>query len=390
MKIQHKMTYFVRPRGRYYQAIVKYKEGDTWKQKSFPTKIEVTKRNQKLAEEMARDYRDKFEKWYEAEFKFLSEDILFVALMEEWYQYKTERVRSNTLRFYRDILDYHLIPYFKPKHLKVGDVTPRHINQYILEKSKKIRSSSVRKHYHVLHAILDYAVTLDIAVRNVADKIEPPPKQKPQKALPYTETEIQQLLSVCKGSQIESAVILTIYYGFRREEVLGLRYSAIDFERDTITINHTVVLVGTKAVYQDLTKTRTSNRLLPLMPEIKKYLLELKEKQKKEKELCGNCYYDSDYVVRNADGTLPNPTYISHTFQTLLQKNGMRHITFHDLRHSAATNLIRQGISPKYVQEWLGHSIIGTTLDLYCQLNYDDKKEVGECISKMYSGDTRK
>lgn len=270
--VKHKMSYCVRKVGKYYQAIVKYKEGDKWRQKTFPTKIEATSaRAKKAAEEMARDFRDQFEKQYEMECRFLQEDVLFCSFMEEWYQYKAGRVRSNTLRYYRDILDYHLLPYFKPKHLKLGDITPRHINQYILDKSEELSSSTVRKHYQTIHTILDYAVKLDILVRNVADKIEPPPKTKPQKQTPYNEEEIKKLLEVCKGSPIESEIVLTIYYGLRREEVLGLRYRAVDFENDTITINHTVVLVGSKAVCRDSTKNQTSNRMLPLIPQVKQY-----------------------------------------------------------------------------------------------------------------------
>lgn len=381
--MKHEMNYFVRVCGKYYIAYVKYKENGNWKQKTFPTKVEVGgERQKKKAEDIARECRDNFENAYQSQNALIQDNILFVEFMNEWYSYKKNRVRENTLRFYREILEYHLIPYWKPKHICLKDLTPRDIDTYINQKMSQMSVSTVRKHYMVLHSILDYAVSLDVVLRNVADKIEPPAKVKTKHITPYTYDEMQCLIRKVKGTQIEVPVILTAYYGFRREEVLGLKWKAIDFENNVIRINHTATQVGGKVLYSDTTKNATSNRVLPLLPVVREYLEEINRCQKEEKELCGESYYESDYVCRFADGTLIKPTYLTHAFKSFLEKNNFRHIRFHDLRHSVATNLIKEGVQPKYTQEWLGHSNIATTLDLYTNIGLEEKVVVANQIGK--------
>ena len=130
-----------------------------------------------------------------------------------------------------------------------------------------------------------------------------------------------------------------------------------------------------KQIPRDGTKTEESNRTLPLVPEIKERLLELREEQKKYMRLCGNSYNREykDYICVHKNGNLIKPDYITDAFPKFLKKNGMRRIRFHDLRHSSASMLVASGVHMKDIQEWLGHSDFSTTANIYSHLEYTGK-----------------
>ena len=104
-------------------------------------------------------------------------------------------------------------------------------------------------------------------------------------------------------------------------------------------------------------------------------LLALREQQKENRRVCGNCYskkYDG-YVFVDAMGNIFNPRSVTANFSKLLEQNGLRHIRFHDLRHSCASLLLANDVPLKQIQEWLGHSDIGTTANIYSHLDYKSK-----------------
>ena len=163
--------------------------------------------------------------------------------------------------------------------------------------------------------------------------------------------------------------------------MVGLKWDAIDFEHDTITIKHTVTTVDLEGkhvlVAQDTTKTKSSRRTLPLVPFVKERLLNLQEEQKENRRLCGRCYNREfeGYICVNEIGDLIKPEYISSRFGEFLEENGMRKIRFHDLRHSCASLMLSSGVPMKQIQEWLGHSDFSTTVDIQ---NPDKKQPIEE------------
>ena len=130
---------------------------------------------------------------------------------------------------------------------------------------------------------------------------------------------------------------MSAFYGLRREEILGLRWQDVDFEENVFTITHTVTQTRedgkTRIIRKDRTKNRASCRSMPLVPEYRELLLRMKKRQENCRLLCGNCYEESDYIWVNDLGVPYKPEYVSTHFKLLLQKNGLRHIRFHDLRH---------------------------------------------------------
>ena len=177
---------------------------------------------------------------------------------------------------------------------------------------------------------------------------------------------------------------MTAFYGLRRSEALGLKWDAIDFERNTITIRHIVTNAKIDGKYEiireDRAKTKSSLRSLPLVGNIREKLLALKEQQKENKRICGNCYsreYDG-YVFVDAMGNIFNPRNLSSNFSKLLEMKGLRHIRFHDLRHTFATMALQNGVDVKTVSSMLGHYDAGFTLSVYAHATDRMQEEAAE------------
>ena len=158
-------------------------------------------------------------------------------------------------------------------------------------------------HYHAnIHKARKYAVKMDLIPFNPADKVERPKKQR-YIADYYRQEELERLLEASKDHPYSLLIQMTAFYGLRRSEALGLKWDAIDFERDTITIKHIVTNAKIdgkcEIVCADRAKTKSSLRSLPLVSNIREKLLALREQQKENRRVCGNCYskkYDG-YVL---------------------------------------------------------------------------------------------
>lgn len=234
-------------------------------------------------------------------------------------------------------------------------------------------------HYHAnIRKALEDAMKLDIIPCNPADKIQRLKKEQFIGDV-YTLDELQVLFEKSKDDPLEIVIQIASFYGLRRSEVLGLKWSAFDFVNNTITIKHKVIetIVDDKRtiLLKDKTKNSSSYRSLPLVPEIKEKLLEHKKKIETNRKLCGNSYNKEykDYICVDATGKIFRPEYITDHFSLLLKKKELIHIRFHDLRHSCASLLLARGIPMKAIQEWLGHSTYSTTANLYTHLESNTK-----------------
>ena len=180
---------------------------------------------------------------------------------------------------------------------------------------------------------------------------------------PYSVEEIVQLLTLTQNEPIAVPIFLASFYGLRRSELLGLRWSAIDFQNGWIHIETTVVKekIGDRVVStvrEGTTKTESSRRSLPLCQYTYNYFSWLRQRQLAQQQLCGACYNREylDFVCVDEMGMLLQPDFVSQKFQQILAKYGLRPIRFHDLRHSCATIMLYLNYTMKDVQQWLGHS----------------------------------
>ena len=266
----------------------------------------------------------------------------------------------------------------------------RHIQQFYSEQLAKVKSNTVIHLHANIHSALKYAVKIDLIPVNPADKIDRPKKNDFMPAF-YSAEEMEALFAAVKGHKLELPVLVAAFYGMRRGEVLGLKWDAIDFKRNTITVKRTVTSVNIDGkhtvIEQDSAKTKSSLRTLPLVSQFAAYFQTVMEAQTVNKKVCGKSYnkqYDG-YVFVDEMGERMKPNYLTGTFSRILEKNGLRHIRFHDLRHSCASLLLANGVPMKQIQEWLGHSDFSTTANIYAHLDYSSKVSSAQAMEKGLS-----
>lgn len=363
--------------GHYYMVLNYVDANGKRKQPWIPTGLPA-KGNKKRAEQMLMEMRRNFKIPAAAKDGELSADMLFSDYMKAWLEITRSSVATTTYTSYSNTVMKKIVPYFQEKKITLGGLQARHIQSYYLHELKTISANTVIKAHAHIHKALKYAVKMDLIPNNPADKVERPKKNR-YIADYYRQDELEQLLEATKDHYLSLLIQMTVFYGLRRSEVLGLKWDAIDFQRNTITIRHIVsnaVADGKRIlIREDRAKTKSSLRSLPLIADLREKLLERKAQQEENKKICGNCYnheYDG-YVFVDPMGKLYVPDEVSDHFRTLLKQKGLRHIRFHDLRHSCASLLLANGVPMKQIQEWLGHSDMGTTANIYSHLDFNSK-----------------
>jgi integrase len=385
----------LREQNGYYQIILNYKDADgNRKTKSVSTGLAI-KGNKKKAESMLMEARRSFEassqKKTEASNQKKTEDVLFSAFLLDWLEIMKNSVELTTYASYSTAIKQRIAPYFKDKKVNLRELTPKDIQdyyKYCLNVEEVSANTVIHRHANVRKA-LQYALKTGLIDYNPADRVERPRKVKYTASI-YNDTELKSLFEVVKGKRIELAVILGAFYGLRRSEVVGLKWDAIDFERKTLTIKHTVTEVnldGKKAIVEkDRTKTKSSYRTLPLVAPFEALLLKMKAEQERNRKVCGNSYCRDylGYIYVDELGKRIEPDFVSQNFGLTLTNNSLKRIRFHDLRHSCASLLYANGVSLKEIQEWLGHSDIATTSNIYTHLDYSSKVSSANAILGIY------
>lgn len=329
--------------------------------------------NKKKAEAFLMEERKKFQTA-----EPVTGGVLFADYIEQWLEVAKPTIAVATYASYCAMVKRVIAPYFRERRITLQGLTPKDIQDFYLEKLKTVSAASVI-HYHAnIHRALKHAVKLDLIPTNPADKVDRPKKDRFIGSF-YDAEEVNKLFEVSKGTKLEFPILFGAFYGLRRSEALGLKWDAIDFENDSITIRHTVTSVTldgkVQLVAADTTKTKSSLRTLPLVPFVKERLLVLKKEQENNRRLCGRSYHKqyAGYVCINEMGDLIKPHYVTEQFPKLLDANGLRRIRFHDLRHSCASLMLANGVPMKQIQDWLGHSDFSTTANIYAHLDYSTK-----------------
>ena len=378
-----------------YQIVLSWQdECGKRKTKSVSTGLPV-KGNKRRAEALLSEARESFDPMKKSEDapkpRPRAEELQLTEFFVNWLELMKNSVELSTYSGYELTIRRRLLPYFEPKHLTLRELSPMDIQeyyQYSLNVEGVSANTVIHRHANIRKA-LQYAVQMGLIEFNPADRV-----QRPKKAAfvggVYNEAELDELFRAVRGDAIELAVILGAFYGLRRSEIVGLRWEAVDFERKTFTICHTateVVVDGkTVVVDKDRPKTKSSCRTLPMVAPFETLLLRMKAEQEENRRVCGSAYCTDylDYVYVDALGSRITPNRISDRFPAVLKKNGLRKIRFHDLRHSCATLLYANGVSLKEIQEWLGHSNISTTSNIYTHLDFNSKVSSANAILRVF------
>ena len=217
--------------------------------------------------------------------------------------------------------------------------------------------------------------------RNIADLVERP-KKTPYIPRYYSLGEANELLDKLRGHWLWLPVMLCLFYGLRRSEVLGIQWRSVDLSVGTIQIQHTRVyqeVNGRKvSVGRDTMKQKASCRTLPMPEEIAAILQEEKRNRYGE-----GTPPPENYLCLNPEGEPIASNYLNQSFKQFLRDHGLREIRLHDLRHTCASLLIQKRTPLIEVQQWLGHSTLSTTADLYAHLEYETKLASAQTLKKI-------
>ena len=373
-----------------YQVVLSYKDiNGERKQKWISTGISAKGNNKRLANAKLEEIKKNYKKYIPSLLTSDENDTsneYFEIYMQNWLESYKHNIEENTYDSYCTVVNK-ITNYFSGKNIKLKDLKPKHIQDFYNSLYKKGLSPNTVLHYHAnIRKALDIAMKLEIIPNNPADRIERPKKSQFIGDF-YSIDELEKLFSACRNDPIKIVVLIASFYGLRRSEVLGLKWSSIDFEKNIITIKHKVIQRNAKKnrsmVLKDKTKNKASYRSLPLLPTIATALKKHKNQINKNKLICGNTYHKEfeDYICVDFKGKLFRPEYITDHFQIILKNNGLRHIRFHDLRHSCASLLLSKGVPMKAIQEWLGHSTYSTTANFYAHLEDNYKSFSADVLS---------
>lgn len=322
----------------FYYIVLSYKDADGKRKTKWEATGLSVKRNKKKAEALLLERRRNFMvPTAPAEIR-LDDDILFSDFMLKWLEVTKSSIQITTYASYQGMVERIIVPYFRKRGIKLVDLKATDLQDFYTKQLERVKANSVI-HYHAnIHKALKYAVKIDLIPTNPADKVERPKKNE-FKGSYYSADEIHALTEIAEGTKLEIPVLLASFYGLRRSEVLGLKWDAIDFEANTLEVKHIVTqasIDGKKVLVQaDRAKTKSSLRTLPLVPPIRDRLLMLKGQQETYRRLCGKSYNREylGYLCVDEIGNIIRPNYVSEQFPKLLEKNGLRPIRFHDLRH---------------------------------------------------------
>lgn len=310
-----------------------------------------------------------------------NERMTVTEYLQGWLQLRKKEIAPTTYVSYLQTVRG-IVAFFQDRNLQLISVSPNDIESFYQSLYERELSSNSVLHYHtLLHKACADAARRGLIQQNPMEKVQRPSKGNfvPH---PYVAGELKELFSAIAGHELEVPIKLAAYYGLRRSEVLGLRWGAVNFEQGTISIEHTVVevpkeVLPQRVVGRDTVKRKSSNRTLPMTPEIQEMLRTYREHANVQQG------QPTEYLFTDKCGAVIRPSFLSSAFSKILKENNLRPIRFHDLRHSSAGILIANRVPLVEVQQWLGHSTIRVTADLYTHLEYEIKKRSAAVMSDI-------
>ena len=384
-------------KGRLYAVMQVKKDGTTkpvWRALGLPEGANKTKVNKAFREVVAQ-YEQEF--WEEQERGGRPPaDIPVYDYLVSYLKRVEPELQKNTIVSYRSMTNGKIRRYFQRRpQLTVGNLKPQDIQDFYQSLFADGVVANTVIHYHaLLRRAFQQAFKEERIDANPFDRVGRPKKNKFH-GENYTQEELLTLLHLARGDVIYPAILLAGAMGLRRSEALGVRWSRIDWEKRTVLLDTKIVEYrenGKKKVEPvEEMKNKSSRRTLPLPDPV----VEMLQVQKEHREVYRKMFQGSynaqylDYVCVNQLGELLRPSYVTDHFRELLEKYGLRHIRFHDLRHTFASLLINQDVPLINVSNFLGHSDLSTTANIYAHLDKASKQASAAVISDILQEENR-
>ncbi len=250
-------------------------------------------------------------------------------------------------------------------------------------------SDKTQKHYYtVLSSMLQTAVYWQIIPFNPCDRVSPP-KVKQKEALALNDEQARELLAkldTLGANQQKYKIMITMlmFCGFRREELLGLKWNDINFKTNCVSISRTLQYLPSVGIYESDTKTSSSKRVNKLPEYIIALLKDFQLSQFKERSTLGDYRINTDYIFTRDNGEPIHPDTLSDWFKKFQKDNGFKEIiSLHGLRHTYATLMIAEGVPVTTVSNKLGHANAATTTRIYAHAIKSADEAAAEAIESV-------
>lgn len=313
-----------------------------------------------------------------------------VPTVAQWMEtYLTEvassKVRPSTLHRYREEVEHHITPLLG-RH-RLDKLTPAHITAFYRDRLTVLSPGSVRRLHANLRRAFNIAVRWQLIHTNPVALVDPPslPHSEVQ---PYTLDEARSFLKAVRGHRLEARWVLALALGLRQGETLGLYWEDLDLEAGTIRIRAQLQRHPESGeLVRVETKTVRSRRTLPVPPSVLAVLREHRKRQEEERRAAGS-WADPRLVFATRVGTPIHPRNDYRSFRQIIRQAGLRAVRIHDLRHTAASVLLAQGVPARVVMEILGHSQISVTLNTYAHIAPEIARDAVERVDGVLWGDS--
>jgi integrase len=315
--------------------------------------------------------------------KHLSTDRIptVAEYLEYWlHQSVKPRVRPLTFAGYSVNVSKHLVPTLGK--IRLDRLTPQDVQEMMNRRLTDGFSPKTVAYVHqVLRTALELARRWELIDRNVASLVDPPRRQRP-KIRPLAPDKARQFLNSVRGHRLEALFSVALAIGLRQGEALGLRWEDLDMAAGVLRVNHQLQRVDGRLTLVE-PKTDRSRRALVIPPSVIEHLHDHERRQLAERLWAGSKWIESGLVFTSRLGGPLQARQVIREFHKALKDAGLKRIRFHDLRHSCATLLLVQGVSPRVVMDILGHSEIAITMDTYSHVIPELQREAADKMESL-------
>ena len=305
----------------------------------------------------------------------------FGELIRTWLENRIKHnVSQKTYDTYKYLCETHIAPTIGI--INLDKLSPLHLQKMYsdLISEEKLSNTTVHHIHRICYAVLKWAVQMKMIPQNVAENVAPPKRNKQEMKI-WNEEEVVRFLSAAQDERLFALFFLAISTGLRRGELLGLKWSDVDFYRGVLSVRRTVQRTTNGLTVKEWTKTDSGRRQVNISPSTMDVLRQHRKQQTEEMVKLG--MRNVDFIFTNTVGNLLEPRKVNHIFDRIIKKAEIPKIRFHDLRHTHATLLLKQGVHPKIVSERLGHASVNITLDTYSHVIPSLQKEAAAAIDQV-------
>ncbi|MDI7245866.1 MAG: site-specific integrase [Bacillota bacterium] len=307
-----------------------------------------------------------------------------------------DTVRATTHSRYESLISANIKPALGG--IRLDKLAPQHLQRFYRETREKGLARTACMCHGLLHRALGQAMKWGLVPRNVADLVDAP--KIPQTEMQVlTPEEVARFLDAAREDRLYGLYALAVTTGLREAELLGLRWQDVDMQNGVLQVHHQLQWRKRKRGEEDkhrkrmkpvwvLTEPKSAKgRRAIVLPAIARAALKQhRVRQAQERLALGEAWEDLDFVFPTAIGTPKDGSHLRREFHDILQRAGLPKIRFHDLRHVAATLMLRAGVPLKVVSETLGHATVGITADRYAHVLQEMREEAAAKMDTLFSG----